>query len=87
MHLNFKPLRLSGELMTQYTCESCANMDPMGKLMNPLPCHATSNCIKTQNTNPKNHNTNPKNECNYCQIFVSQENNRNMLHETYFHAC
>ena len=53
MHLNLKQLRFSGEHMTQYTHESCANMNHMGMLKNPLRHHATSNHIKTQNASPK----------------------------------
>ena len=30
IHLNLKQLRFSGEPMTQYTHESCVNVNPMG---------------------------------------------------------
>ena len=60
--------------MTQHTCQSNANMNPMGTQKNPLPHHATSNGIKTQNVNPMVCNANPKNKYDYHQMFVSQSN-------------
>ena len=75
--------------MTQHTCQSCEKMNPMGMSSNPLPCCATSNCIKTQNANPKICNTNPKNEHDYHEMSVSQQNimtHHDMSCETYFHA-
>ena len=49
--------------MTQHTSQSCANVNPVKTQKNPLPHHAMSNCIKTQNMNPTVLNVNPKNEC------------------------
>ena len=72
--------------MTQYTRESHANMNHVRMQSNPLPCHATSNHIKTQNVNPKIAMQTLKNECNYHQMFVSQPDDHDMLCETYFHA-
>ena len=48
--------------MTQHTHQSCANMNPMGTQKNPLPHHAMSNHIKTQNVNLMVLNVNPKNK-------------------------
>ena len=45
--------------MTQCTCQSHANVNPMGMEKNPLPHIAMSNHIKTQNMNPTVHHANP----------------------------
>ena len=60
IHLNLKQLGFSGQPMTQYTSESHANVNHMRMQKNPLPCHAMSNHIKTQNANPKNCDVNTK---------------------------
>ena len=39
--------------MTQYTHESHVNVNHVTTELNPLPHHATSNHIKTQNANHK----------------------------------
>ena len=57
--------------MTQYTRESHVNVDHVRMKLDSLPYHATSNCIKAQNANPKITMQTLKNECNYCQMFVS----------------
>ena len=53
-------------------------MNHMGMQKNPLPHHAMSNHIKTQNANPKIAMQTLKNEPNYCQTFVSQPDDHDM---------
>ena len=60
--------------MTQHGCESHGNMNPMGMQKNPLPHHAMSNHIKTQNENPTVLNANSENKHNCCETLTSQSN-------------
>ena len=75
--------------MTQQTCQSHANVNDIGMYSNPLPHHAMSNHIKTQNVNPKITTRTLKNEHDYCKTFMSQQNittHHDTSHEKYFHV-
>ena len=53
----------------------------ISRVMNASPKHKCKPETQMQTLN-----ANPKNKCDYCQTFVSQPNDCNTTHETYFHA-
>ena len=46
-----------------------------------------SHYVQSYHDSNANPNTNPKNKCDCCEMSVNEQDDHNMSHETYFHAC